>query len=189
VKRLLTCVLALFPVLLLAAGPGGGPHTLFVNGKRIGDVRVIRGIIAVSVADVAKAAGSSMTLEPQFALQGKSFTARPKIRFTTTTKDKVEAYKTAPPAAGGSGNTSMQDIHFAHSVDKSSPLLSQAFQINKEGPISTHVLMDGGAAFIPLSDLARALGGTFTAPAGGLAPGAQIQLNIPRNLNAVLVAL
>jgi len=35
VKRLLTCVLALFPVLLLAAGPGSGPHTLLTTKDKV----------------------------------------------------------------------------------------------------------------------------------------------------------
>ena len=62
-------------------------------------------------------------------------------------------------------------------------------KVNHEGTITNHVLVQGSQSFVPLTDFARAAGGVWTPPRGGLAPGAPIQLNFAKNPNAILIGL
>ena len=79
----------------------------------------------------------------------------------------------------------VSDIHIVKTVDKSSPVL---FRVNRGGPISNNVLTVNGRSFVPMPDVAKSFGIVWTPPAGGLAPGASIQLSVPKNNNAILIA-
>ena len=62
------------------------------------------------------------------------------------------------------------------------------FKVNRNGRIAAHTLNGDGKVWVPLSDLAKAFGGTFTIT-GNLKPGQSIQLNFAANPNAILIGL
>ncbi len=58
--------------------------------------------------------------------------------------------------------------------------MHKVFVVTKSTDVSTAVFVHQGKAYVPLADVARAFGGTFTAPAH-LPPGGAINLNFARN--------
>jgi hypothetical protein len=73
---------------------------------------------------------------------------------------------------------------------KKTVLFAPLIKVNKRGQITRNILRQNGQAFVPLTDFARAFGGVWkTEPAGNLAPGAVIQLNFPKDPNAILIGL
>ncbi len=202
-KKVLMLLVCLLPLTILAADDW---HQVFLNGKPLGKATLINGVVAISLEDLARAGGSSLTLEPMFKLQGSNLNAafarsgehikktapteqislnyqKVQVEYKEQTAQKVQpAYKeqTAQKVAPS-------DMKIVKVVDKSSSSLM--FKVNKPGAISSNVLMQGGKAFVPLSDVAKAFGGVWTQPAAGLAPGQGIQLNFASNPNAILIGL
>ncbi len=177
-KKTLTVTLCVIGFMFIAAPIYmNQPNPVTLNGKPFGNAVTINGNLYISLQDFAKAAGGTLTLDPNFQLQGNTLTAKVKV----------------------------QDIHFTHTVNKASPMLAQKdpsgqnpggiilqnqlFQVRKAGEISSHVIMKDGKAFIPLADVAKAFGNaSWTAPAQ-LAPGQSISLNFAVNGDGVLGAV
>jgi hypothetical protein len=180
-KKILSCVLALFPLALCAAGPGAGPHQVFINGKAFSQAVLVNGVWAVPLADVARAAGMGTTLEPAFELRGTTL----KVRSGWDAKSNV---KQSPAPTGqkteASQKVAVHDITIVRHVDKSSPVLMM-MPGSAGGTVSNNILRFGGQAYVPLSDLARAGGGVWKTD--NLTPGAAIQLNFTKN--GILIGL
>jgi len=179
VKQLALVVMVTAGFILIAAPTAVEKHQVFVNGKPLSQAVLINGVWAVPLADVARAAGMGASLEPAFELQGNSL----RVKAGWDVKANV---KTAAPSGQNTtsaGKTSMQDIHFTHAVDKSSPVLMMRAS-PAGGTISNNILRLNGQAYVPLTDLARAGGGVWTP--GNLAPGAAIQLHFT---NGILIGL
>ena len=178
-KKFLACAVVLLPVVATAAtGGAGAGHPVYINGKHFSNAVDVNGTLAVPLADLSKSVGANVSLEPAFQLQGNML----KARAGWDIKKNVKANS----ASASESKIKFNDISISHTYDKASPLL---FRVNKEGSITNHVLTLNGQAMVPLSDVARAFGGVWTQPAGGLAPGAAIQLNFTSNPNAILVGL
>ncbi|HUJ12455.1 MAG TPA: hypothetical protein VL284_01590 [Thermoanaerobaculia bacterium] len=174
-KKILACVVALFPIALFAVS-SGGDHPVYINGKPFSRAVLINGTLAVPLEDISKAAGSPVSLEPAFQLRGNTLNA-------TMGWDVKKNVKTV--AKQSQQKVDISDINISKTYDKSSPLM---FKVNRPGAVTNNVLMFNGKAYVPLSDLARAFGGVWMQPAG-LAPGAAIQLNFTSNPNAILIGL
>ena len=119
-----------------------------LNGRPFASAEFLSGQWAVPLQDFARAAGGTVTLEPNFQLRGTNLygvspaeplDAKVKIKFTTTVKDKVDT--------------------FAQSKDKWQP--GSIFHVQNSGLISSHVFMVNGRAFVPLADIAKAFGAPY----------------------------
>ncbi len=163
-KKILMFVLCLFPLAAFAVS-SGGDHPVFLNGKPFSTAVTINGTLAIPLADLSKGAGSNVSLEPAFRLRGNSLNAQ--MGWDVKKNEKGVAYKEQKKA-------NVSDVRF---------------RVNRSGPISTNLLTLNGKAFVPLSDVAKAFGGVWTQPAGGLAPGQAIQLNFASKPNAILIGL
>lgn len=175
-NKILSCALALFPLALFAAGPGGGPHQVFINGKPFAHAVLVNGVWAVPLSDVARAAGMGTSLEPAFELRGNTL----KVRSGWDVKPAGQT------AQKNDSKVAVHDISISHVVDKSSPVLMMK-PGSGGGTVSNNILRVGGQAFVPLSDLARAGGGVWKTD--NLAPGAAIQLNFTKTPNGILIGL
>ena len=203
-KKLLTFALCLLPVLLLAADES---HQVLLNGKPFSRAEQINGVWEIPVADVARAAGMSLTLEPAFQLQGSTLS----VKAGWDVKSNVKASAAAPgenAQTTTSGNAAFHDLSFTHKVDKASSVLLQACAtgvhfkeatithrlaepsggvVHPNGAIvSAHVINSGGRAMVPLADVVSACGGVWTPPAN-LPAGVPIQLHLAKNPNAALI--
>lgn len=166
-KRIFASAAFLLPLSLFAVS-SGGDHQVFVNGKLIGTAVTINGVLALPLEDLARATGNTMTLEPAFEVQGQQVNVR-----------------TVP------GRLKWQDITLKRGVtaDSKQPAAPGAFVgIHKDGVLTTNLLRNGGKLYIPIADVARAFGGTFTA-AANMRSGDAIRLNFSSNPNAILVGL
>lgn len=178
-KRILTVALCALGFLLIAAPIYMNQPTnpVLLNGKRFANAVTINGNLYISLEDFAKAAGGTLTLEQAgFKLQGNTLTANTPASFTI--KGNVQA-SAAPntigtPAIKGEGQVAHKHIG-----------ANQLFQVRKAGGISNGVVIQGGKTWLPLADVAKAFGGTFTAP-GNLKPGDTISLNFAVNGDGIL---
>jgi hypothetical protein len=175
-KKILMSVACLFPFALFAI-TSYDAHPVFLNGKPFSTAVTISGTLAIPLEDLSRGAGSNVSLEPAFQLRGNSLNAQ--MGWDVKKNQKTVAYKEQ-------GKVAVSDIHITAGVNKASPLM---FRVNRSGPISTNVLTLNGKAFVPLSDVAKAFGGVWTQPTGGLARGQAIQLNFASNPNAILIGL
>lgn len=144
-------------------------HPLLTNGRPFGNAQLVNGKWAISLQDFAKAFGGTLTLEPNFQLQGNRLSAFVH-QFSTDDKHKDQGalLPAVQPAA--------QKVREAAVVPR----------VRKAGVVSNNVFMANGQAWVPVADVARAFGGTFTAPAGKLAPGQSLSLNLTVNGDGIL---
>lgn len=180
-KKLIVLALSIVGFFLIAAPTAVEFHPVYLNGHLLGNARNFNGIIAISIQDLAKAGGGTLTLEEAglnlnggvlSAYQsGGSAVANKKFNQPTVVGG-TSANKEMPAAVKGEGK-----IH--------TPAL---FKVNREGRISAHTVNGDGKVWVPLPDLARAFGGTFSIT-GNLKPGQSIQLNFAKNPNAILIGL
>jgi len=184
-KKILIGALCVIGFLLIAAPiyMNQPSNPVLINGKKFANAYNINGVIAISVADFAKAAGGTLTLEQAgFQLQGNVLSAG--VIGEEGMKIKVAEASAAPgssftPAATGSSFTpTMQKVQSQSAAKIRQGI--QLFHVQKAGQISSHVFMEGGKAYFPLADLARAFGGTFTVNGGTLKPGQSISLNFTK---------
>lgn len=177
-KNALVFVCCVVAFLLIAAPTAVEFHKVFVNGKLFATAAVINGQFVVALEDFAKAAGAKLTLEPSFRLQGSKLTA------VWTAESLDSKHKDHARLLAAQKGTSDSKIKVENKVSG-----TQLFQVARAGDISSKVFMDGGKAWIPLNDLAKAFGATFNAAPGALRPTESINL-VPRALcdGCVLVA-
>ena len=193
-KKLWTLALSVIAFLFVAAPIymkiDSRPMT--ANGKQVGNAQFINGQWAISLEDFAKAAGGTLTLEPNFQLQGSRLLAvAPGVQVQG--KTKIEASSPMNTIGGVAGNNPaaqqkaqgaiiLQDKNqggiILQNKDRGGIILQNtAFHVRKAGEISHNVFMFNGKAYVPLADVAKAFGGTFTAPAGNLTAGQSLNFN------------
>jgi hypothetical protein len=168
-KRLFVVFLSLLGF-ILTAPTAVEFHPLYLNGKLIGNARNINGIIAVSVADLAKASGGMLTLEDAgLTINGNTLStvsqsnAIKKIHKEDVALKEYKEYKEQPAIKG--------EIKMN---------LAPLFHVNRQGaPISTHLITVDGQKWVPVADFARAFGGTWN-PANAPKPNEALHLNFSK---------
>lgn len=168
-KKALVLVLCVLGFILIAAPTAVESHQVFVNGRSLGTAVVLQGgIIAVSVEDISKALGGTLTMPAALKIEGVRLIANP-----------------SSADAAGKKAVVPTDQYKENSALKQSP--GQFLRVQKGGVISGHIYTEGGRKFISVNDFAHALGMntyTGTTQAGGNEP---IRLN--SNANGILVGL
>jgi hypothetical protein len=186
------------------------PRSVLLNGKPLVNAYNINGTWFVALEDLARAAGSTTTLEPQFQLQGKKLFAT----WTATMGDmksvalgdiKAESaagikIESAPAIKGGSAKVSEGAAPIS---DKASPVLAspvikqgtisdkhaaagiklrgaQSLQIARGGQVSANVDYFNGKAYVPLSDVVKSLGAKTEIPIESIPATDPIKLNQDR---------
>ena len=183
-KKALVLSLCVLGFILIAAPTAVEYHPVFLNGKSLGQAVVLQGgIIAISVEDFSKAGGSSMTLQPNFQVQGNRFST---VLGPTEQKKIVSpAYKEAPAGTAPNQAALVPAVHKAEI--KIAP--GQIFRVQNAGQITGNLMTFNGKAYIPLSDVAKAFGGTLTINGGTLKAGEAIRLNFGGTPNSILIGL
>ena len=166
---LAACVTGFFFI----AAPIYMKYPVSVNGRPGMTAQFVNNTWAVPLDEFAKAFGGGITLEPNFQLQGNKLVSI-SSGGDKTAKKVVEA-STTPNTIGGSSAT----------IKLGNP---GTLHVRKAGIVSNNVFGFEGKAYVPLADIARAFGGTFTAPPGNLQPGQSLSLNFTNNANALLGA-
>ena len=155
-KKALVLALCVVGFILIAAPTAVERAPLFVNGKQIGEAVLINGIIAVSVENVAKAGGATITLQPYFSRTANRFVA---LGNADTIAKKAENQKWTPSTTpAGVPAVQAGELKQNEGAWKLAPVPGQAFRVAKAGEISSHVFEFEGKAYLPVADLARALG-------------------------------
>jgi hypothetical protein len=150
---------------------------LTINGKSnpFGQAQLVNGVWAIPLSDFAKAFGGGGT-----TLEGSGLQIRGNS-LVTLASNSMSADK--HKMGDGSLVPAVEPIK-KNEVKTNSP---GSFFVRKAGAtISGNLLTFNGAKFVPVADVARAFGGTFTAPAGNLAPGQALTLNFAVNGNSTL---
>jgi len=182
-KKVLTLALSLIGFTFIAAPiyMKIESHPLTTNGKQFGNAQFINGQWAISLEDFAKAAGGTLTLEPNFQLQGNRLLA------VVPGVQSAEKQRSAASVVPGVAQQKAQGAIILQNKDRGGIILQNtAFHVRKAGIVSSNVFMFNGKAYVPLADVAKAFGGTFTAPAGNLQPGQSLSLNFAVNGDGVL---
>jgi len=142
---------------------------LTVNGKAnpFGQAQLINGVWAFSLIDFCKSfGGDGVTLE------GSGFQVQGNRLVTLSPSNTEKKHKVA-----GAGDVAIKKVVVPNG----------SFFVRKAGgTITGNLLTFNGMKFVPVADVARAFGGTFTAPAGNLAPGQTLTLNFAVNGDGVL---
>ena len=142
---------------------------------------LVNGQWAVPLEDFSRAlGGNGITLEPMLKLQGTSLTVTNAAE-SADHKHKVVEASAAPNTIGGS---SVNGGIIGPSDNK--VYTNAIIAVRKAGGVSNNVFTVNGQKFVPLADIARAFGGTFTSPRDPLKPGESLSLNFANNPNAVL---
>jgi hypothetical protein len=143
---------------------------LTINGKSnpFGQAQLVGGVWAIPLSSFSRAfGGDGVTLEGSgFQVQGN--------RLVTLAPSNTSEHKHKVAGAG--------DVAIKKAV-----VPNGSFFVRKAGgTITGNLLTFNGMKFVPVADVARAFGGTFTAPAGNLAPGQTLTLNFAVNGDGVL---
>jgi len=136
-----------------------------VNGRPAMNAQLVNNTWAVPLDEFVKLFGGGITLEPNFQLQGSKLVA-------VSSGGDMSAKKVQPASAAAPSGDIVIKIK--------SPGVG-LLKIRKAGVVSNSVFKFEGKAFVPVADVARALGGTFTAPAGNVQPGQTVPLNFGPN--------
>lgn len=169
-KKILVFGLCVAGFMLIAAPTAVEYHQVFVNGKPFAKAGLVNGIIAVRVRDLATAAGDTIALE-HFKLQGGTLTT------VTNSSPAKKANEAALVPA-------VQKAQPQNKI-KSSETRALIIVVRKAGGVSNNVFMFEGEAWVPLKDVATAIGASFNQPANSL-PTDSFQLNAPANTNALI---
>jgi len=173
-------------------------HPLMANGRPFASAHFVNGQWAIPLEDFARLGGSNVSLEPNFKLQGNMLIGlllpavdkEHKHLEASASSDSVTSVSAgkvapAPVQQKGAGGIILQNKDAGGII-----LQAGAFHVTKNGAvISSHIFMFEGKAWIPLADVARAFGGTFTAPAGNLQPGQSMSLNFTRGSGGGVLAM
>lgn len=146
------------------------PRKVMLNGKPLVSGYNVNGTWFVALEDLSKAVGATTTLEPRFKLQGKILLADPggmlvdkhksaiKIDAIKGESIKVESIKGESVKLGDikvqQGNTAYKD----QLKIKLAP--GQTLQVARGGQVSAKIEFFNGKAYVPLTDVIKALGAT-----------------------------
>jgi hypothetical protein len=180
VKKFSTLALSVLGFILIAAPTAVEYHNVFLNGRMLGHAANLNGIIAISVADLAKAGGGTLTLEEAgLTLTGNTLSASSRVADAYKQKISDPQKKAVVGASAAAAKVNIKgESHALWGVNPGRP----------QGTISAHAFKFQNQWWVPLSDVATAFGGSFTI-SGNLAPGQAIQLNFAKTPNAILIGL
>jgi type IV secretory pathway TrbL component len=186
-KKLIIVALSVVGFLLIAAPTAVEFYPVYLNGHFLGNARNFNGIIVVSVQDLAKAGGGTLTLEQAgLTLNGGVLSAYQSGGSGVTSK----AFHKASVAGGGTNAYKEQTAYKETPAEAKvhvKATTNALFKVNKSGKIAMHTVNGDGKVWVALSDVAKAFGGAFIL--GNLKPGESIQLHFPANPNAILIGL
>jgi len=187
VKKIFVLALCLVSLASIASAFTLIENPVFLNGKPFAKAMLINGVIAISVEDLAKAGGGTLTLESAgLKLSGGTLSAMASIPYDSAHKHKDAQVKQASTVPTDQHLPAVQN----KAAIKGEGRATQLFRVNKAGRISSRVFNGEGKAWVPLSDVAKAFGGVFNPPAAGnLKPGQAIQLHCPSDSRAILIGL
>jgi len=184
-RRVFTLALCAIGFILIAAPiyMNKDVHQLTINGNSIGTAQLINGQWVIPIEDFSRAVGGTLTLEPYLKLNGNHLTAV--ASSFDWVKAGAPAKKVEPSATANTiGGTQLkQDA--AVPTDQGKVHSNAIIAVRKAGEISSHVFSANGKTWVPVADVARALGGTFTAPAN-VQPGQTFTLNFAPNPTSIL---
>src|SRR6266540_3424156 len=174
-KRVLFLAITILGFIFIAAPTAVEySHQIFINGKPFAKATVVNGVLAIPLEDLAKAGGGTLTLENAgLKLNGGTLST-----FVGAHRVDVQGKDIGKHMPGVSG----EQKAVKYTVKGESRAL---FAVQRAGQISSHVFQAGGKNWVPLADVAKAFGSTFTAPAN-LQPGQAISLNFGPNANSIL---
>src|SRR5579859_1438639 len=153
-------------------------HALTMNGRPAANAVFVNGQWAMALDDFAKLGGGTLTLEPNFQLNGNTLSALlPAVQ---------TSIKKADPTLQIQASTVPDTFTVPGAALKQKVYTGGAFHVRKAGVISRNVFRFDGKVWVPLADVARAFGGTFTTPQGNLQPGQSLTLNFAVNGDGVL---
>ncbi len=179
-KRIFAVALCAVAVASIASAFTLIENPVSLNGKPFAKAVTINGKLYISTEDFAKAAGGTLTLEPNFKLQGNTLTA------LVSSYSSQHKHKTVEPSAALNTIGGVQEKQSEYK-DRGGIILQRGlFQVRKAGQISNHVIMNNGKAFVPLADVAKAFGAAnWTGPVT-LKAGEAINLNFAVNGDGIL---
>jgi hypothetical protein len=182
-RKILTLALCAIGFLLIAAPiyMNKEIHEVVIQGGRVGSAQFVNGQWVIPIEDLSRAISGSggLTLEPYLKLNGNHLTA------AATSYDWVKAKSSAQkPDVSASANT-IGGVTSVVPTDQAKVHSNGIIAIRKAGEISSHVFTANGKTWVPLADVARALGGTFTPPAN-VQPGQSFTLNFAPNPASIL---
>jgi hypothetical protein len=202
-RRLFTVVFCVLGFLFIAAPTAVEYRPLIVNGQSWGNLTIIQGTYAFPLADFCRLGGGTLTLEDL----GLTLTDTT-LKISSQVYDAFHKHKDTTPANVKIADPAAVKIDAStykpQAPYKESPVAVKIENIGRwkrqhDGVITTHAIRYGGGVYIPLSDLARAFGGTFTAPAAAnpanaatgnnTTPGDAVRLNFTKTPNAILIGL
>jgi len=156
-------------------------HEVVIQGGRIGSAQFVNGQWVIPIEDLSRAISGSggLTLEPSLKLNGNHLTA------AATSFDWIKAGSSAQKPQPSAGANTIGGVTGAVPSDQGKVHSNGIIAIRKAGEISSHVFTANGKTWVPLADVARALGGTFTAPAN-VQPGQTFTLNFAPNPASIL---
>lgn len=184
-KKLFVLALCVLGFILIAAPTAVERYQVFLNGKPFAKAALFNdpagaAQLAIPLEEFARAGGANVTLDPSFQLQGTKLNAMVSS-YSTDSKIKGE-FKFHKAAT-------VPSPEHKHKIGDIKIQAAQMFRVGRQGEISSRVFMDGGKAWVPLADVAKAFGAqNWTAPAT-LKPGEPIMLNFPVNPNGILIGL
>ena len=204
-RKLFTVAFCVLGFLFIAAPTAVEYHPLLiVNGQTWGKLTIIQGTYAFPLADFSRLGGGTLTLEDvgltltgnTLKISSQVYDAYHKHKDTTAANIKI-----ADPAA-----VKIDTSYKPQTPYKENPATVKikgearaAWKWQRDGVITSNAIRSGGGIFIPLADIARAFGGTFTAPAAPAAPAAvtgantqpgdAVRLNFAKSPNAILIGL
>jgi hypothetical protein len=181
-RKIVTLALCAIGFILIAAPIYmNNIHEVVIQGGRIGSAQLVNGQWVIPIEDLSKAIGGSggLTLEPYLKLNGNHLTASP-VSF-----DWIKAKSSTQKPEASAGANTIGGVTGAVPTDQSKLNNNAIIAIRKAGEISSHVFNANGKTWVPVADVARALGGTFTAPAN-VQPGQTFTLNFAPNPTSIL---
>jgi len=136
-------------------------HQVFVSGNLLGHAQMVNGVWAIPLDEFAKAIGGNGGTSLQQAgltINGGRLRTLPQLQ----TSNSADTFTLVSPRDAATGQASGKRSH-------------KPFVVVKQWDAASPLLSSGGKTFVPLSDVAKAFGGTFTGPVS-LPNGAPINL-------------
>jgi len=138
------------------------PHPLTLNGRSFGNAVMINGNLMMSIEDFARGATGTPNLGSNFQIQGNRLVAlgapHPSASMDTFTKPNAGAVV----------------------------LQGNLFHFTKAGEISSHLLTVSGKTYVPVADVAHALGARGWMSPGTLTLGQSVNITAPGGTGGII---
>jgi hypothetical protein len=158
-------------------------NPVFLNGKPFAKAVTINGVIYISVQELATAAGGTLTLESAgLKLSGGTLSAV----VPNVSANKFKEAKKANEASVLPPEQQVPAVQQKAAI-KGESRAQALLRVNKAGRISSRVINGDGKAWVPLSDVAKALNTHFDPQT--VKGREAIQLQCPSDPSAILIGL